>query len=96
MTSNDWWNNSTQPFNTPQARSLLSSGWRSLNRQLDVGFLWQLVWNDSSELSRKTADLLSEVAITLGRKEYEWWANLLSFFSDNTRYKLDEYWNYIN
>jgi hypothetical protein len=95
MNSDYWWNQSAHPLHSPQAKSLLGSGWRSLNRQLNWDFFWHLTQHDSTEMTRKTADLMSEIAITLGRREYAWWANVLSLFSESTRYKLDEFWNYI-
>ncbi|OLP16852.1 AAA family ATPase [Leptolyngbya sp. 'hensonii'] len=78
-----------------QGQSLLKSGWRPLSRDLDLGFLTQLVLNDPMELTRKTLDLVSDLANTLGRRDHTWWANLLNVFSENTRYEIDEYWDYI-
>ncbi len=28
-------------------------------------------------------------------RDYTWWANILNIFSENTRYEIDEFWNYI-
>ena len=81
--------------NNPQAKGLLGAGWRPLSRQLDWGFLLHLVSNDTWELTHKTLNIASDLADALGRNDYAWWANTLSIFSDNTRYKLDEFWNYI-
>lgn len=79
----------------PQAKGLLGAGWRPLNRQLDWGFLWHLLFNDSKELTQKGLDLASDIADAMGRNEYTWWANILNVFSENTRYEVDEFWNYI-
>ncbi|MEM9923784.1 MAG: AAA family ATPase [Cyanobacteria bacterium P01_D01_bin.50] len=76
-------------------QSLLTSGWRPFYRELDWQFLWQLLSNDSQELTQKTLNLTSSLAETLGRKHYTWWANLLNLASEDTRYELDKYWNYI-
>ncbi|MGD1912245.1 MAG: AAA family ATPase [Rivularia sp. (in: cyanobacteria)] len=76
-------------------QSLLTSGWRPFYRELDWEFLWQLLSNDSQELTQKTLNLTSSLAETLGRKHYAWWANLLNLASEDTRYELDKYWNYI-
>ncbi|MDX2098806.1 MAG: AAA family ATPase [Leptolyngbyaceae cyanobacterium bins.59] len=76
-------------------QDLLKSGWRPLYRELDVEFLVQLVTNDPWELGRKSLDLLSDVADALGRRDHSWWANMLHVFSENTRYELDEFWDYI-
>lgn len=76
-------------------QSLLASGWRPFYRELDWDFLWQLLSNDSQELTQKTLNLTSSLAETLGRKHYAWWANLLNIASEDTRYELDKYWNYI-
>ena len=78
-----------------QGQSLLGAGWRPLNRELDWSFLWHLVMHDSAELSKKTVDMASAIADTLGRANYSWWANLLSAVSSGTRYELDEFWSYI-
>jgi ATP-dependent Zn protease len=76
-------------------QSLLASGWRPFNRELDLGFLWQLLHSDSRELTQKSLNLASNVADILGRNNYAWWANLLNIVSDNTRYEVEKFWNYI-
>ncbi len=76
-------------------QSLLASGWRPFNRELDWGFLWQLVSSDSRELTQKSLNLASNVADILGRNNYAWWANLLNVVSENTRYEVEKFWNYI-
>ncbi|MBD1863711.1 MULTISPECIES: AAA family ATPase [Trichocoleus] len=78
-----------------QSQGLLGAGWRPLNRELDWQFLWHLAMHDSAELSKKTVDVASAIADTLGRTNYSGWANLLSVFSSGTRYELDEFWSYI-
>lgn len=84
-----------QLHQNPQAKGLLGAGWRPLSRQFDGEFLWHLVTNDTLELSRKALNVVSEFADAVGRREYAWWANILNVFSENTRYKFDEFWNYI-
>jgi ATP-dependent Zn protease len=86
-------NEGTPTNNTRQ--SLLASGWRPFNRELDWGFLWQLLSSDSRELTQKSLNLASNVADILGRNNYAWWANLLNIVSDNTRYEVEKFWNYI-
>jgi ATP-dependent Zn protease len=86
-------NESTPTNNTRQ--SLLASGWRPFNRELDWGFLWQLLYSDSRELTQKSLNLASNVADILGRNNYAWWANLLNVVSENTRYEVEKFWNYI-
>ena len=78
-----------------QGRGLLGAGWRPLNREFDWNFFSHLVSNDPWELTQKTLDFASDVADVLGRNNYAWWANILSIFSENTRYELDEFWDYI-
>lgn len=78
-----------------QNRGLLGAGWRPLPRQFEWDFLLHLVSNDSLELTQKTLKVVSSIADALGRNYYAWWANLLNVFSENTRYDLDEFWNYI-
>jgi hypothetical protein len=78
-----------------QNRGLLGAGWRPLPRQFEWDFLLHLVSNDSLELTQKTLKVASSIADALGRNYYAWWANLLNVFSENTRYELDEFWNYI-
>jgi ATP-dependent Zn protease len=76
-------------------QSLLSSGWRPLHREFDWRFICELLLNDTQELTQKTLNLASNIADTLGRNNYTWWANLLNVVSDNTRYEVEKYWNYI-
>ena len=78
-----------------QGRGLLGAGWRPLNREFDWDFFCHLVSNDPWELTQKTLDFASDVADVLGRNNYAWWSNILSIFSENTRYELDEFWDYI-
>lgn len=78
-----------------QGLNLLSAGWRPLRREMDWNFLTNLVVNDSQELSNKTLNLVGSVANVLGRNNYAWWANLLNIFTQEVRYEVDEFWNYI-
>lgn len=78
-----------------QKKGLIGSGWRPLYRELDWSYIWHLVCNDSQEILQKTTDITSDIADVLGRNNYAWWANILHVFSDNARYDLDEFWNYI-
>lgn len=81
--------------NNNNRQNLLTNGWRPFHRELDWGFLWHLLSNDTREFSQKSLSLASNVADILGRTNYAWWANLLNVVSDNTRYELEKYWNYI-
>ena len=76
-------------------RHLLANGWRVFQRDFDLGFFWQILWNDSQELNKKTIDLLSYYADALGRNNYSWWSNILNVASDHTRSEFEKYWNYI-
>jgi hypothetical protein len=76
-------------------QTLLASGWRPFYRELNWEFLWHLFSNDSQELTQKTLNLTSSLTETLGRNHYAWWANLMSLTSEDTRYELEKYWNYI-
>jgi ATP-dependent Zn protease len=78
-----------------QNSGLLGAGWLPLSRQFDWDFLLHLVSKDPWELTQKTLDIASDIADTLGRNHYVWWANILSVFSENMRYELDEFWDYI-
>lgn len=95
MGSGYFGNHEDTPVNNPQAKGLLGAGWRPLSRQIDLGFLWHVLSNDSWEVTHKTLNIASDIADALGRNDFAWWANILNVFSDNTRYKLDEFWNYI-
>lgn len=90
---NDSANNFSQ--NNPQNRGLLGSGWRPLHRQLDLEYLLHLASSDPVELAQKTLDAASDIADAMGRHQYSWFANVLNVFSENTRYEIDEFWNYI-
>ncbi|WP_026732759.1 AAA family ATPase [Fischerella sp. PCC 9605] len=76
-------------------QGLLASGWRPFHREFDWEFLWQLMCNDTRELTQKSFNLASSIAETLGRNNYAWWANLLNIASENTRYEVEKFWNYI-
>lgn len=86
--------------NIPQYRDrkdqdLLGSGWQPLYRDLNWGYLWQLLASDPWQLTYKTLDVASDLADALGRNDYAWWANILNIFSEYTRSELDEFWDYI-
>ena len=81
--------------NNLQGRGLLGAGWRPLSRKFDWEFFCHLVSNDPWELTQKALDFTSDIADTLGRSQYTWWANILNVFSENMRYELDEFWNYV-
>ncbi|AKG23218.1 AAA family ATPase [Calothrix sp. 336/3] len=83
------------PNNTNNRQGLLASGWRPLQREFDFGYFAELMSKDSRELSQKTFNLVSNLAETLGRNNYAWWANLLNLASENTRYEVEKYWNFI-
>lgn len=88
--------NDDTPFHKKlQGRGLLGAGWQPLNRQFDWDFFSHLVVNDPWMLTQKTLDISSDIADALGRNYYTWWSNILYVFSENTRYELDEFWNYI-
>lgn len=90
-----WFNHDGYQQNNSQSKGLLGSGWRPLYREFDLEYFWYLASNDPWELTQKSLDLASDVADILGRHQYAWWANILSVFSENTRYELDEFWDYI-
>lgn len=85
---NDEYRNKNQP-------SLLSNGWRPFTRDFDWEFLWKLFSQDGQELTQKSLNLASGIAANLGRNHYAWWANLLNLFSEDTRYEIEKFWNYI-
>jgi hypothetical protein len=76
-------------------RGLLGAGWRPLYRELDWGHLMHLVAHDGAELQRRMMAITSNMANTLGRSQYAWWANLMNLFSQETRFSLDEFWDYV-
>jgi ATPase family associated with various cellular activities (AAA) len=81
--------------NNAQSKGLLASGWRPLNRDLDIGFFANIVVNDTWSLAKRSADFVSDVADALSRKQYSWWANILNVFSDSVQYEFNELWNFI-
>jgi ATPase family associated with various cellular activities (AAA) len=90
-----YFSNRDENGNNPQNRGLLGAGWRPLNRQLDMSFLLHLATNDTWELGQKSMNLFSHLADAMGRNQYSWYANFLNLFSADTKYHLDEFWNYI-
>lgn len=95
MGSGHFENDDSQVRNNLQSRGLLGAGWRPFSRQFEWDFFWHLVSNDPWELTQKTLDIASDIADSLGRNHYAWWANILNVFSENTRYELNEFWDYI-
>jgi hypothetical protein len=81
--------------NNVQNKGLLAFGWRPLNRDLDLEFFASLAINDTWNMTRRAADLVSDIADALSRRQYAWWANILNVFSDNIQYEFNEFWNYI-
>jgi len=81
--------------NNPQSRGLLGAGWRPMYREFNFSYLLHLASNDPLELAQKSLDIASDIADALGRNQYSWFANILNVFSENTRYELDEFWNYL-
>ncbi len=82
-------------YKNPLAKGLLGTGWRPLMRQFDFDYFSHLVTHDGWELAQKSLDVASDLADSIGRRGYEWWANLLNLFSENTQYELDEFWSYV-
>jgi hypothetical protein len=95
MSSEYFGNNDAPLRNNLQGRDLLGAGWRPLSRQFDWDFLLHLASNDPWELTQKTLNFASDLADAVGRNHYTWWANILNVFSENTRYELEEFWDYI-
>jgi hypothetical protein len=95
MSSEYFGNNDAPLRNNLQGRDLLGAGWRPLSRQFDWDFLLHLASNDPWELTQKTLSFASDLADAVGRNHYTWWANILNVFSENTRYELEEFWDYI-
>ncbi|MBE9125059.1 MULTISPECIES: AAA family ATPase [unclassified Coleofasciculus] len=95
MGSDYFGNQNNSIRNNLQSSGLLGAGWRPLSRQFDWEFFLHLVKNDSAELAQKTLDFTSDIADTLGRNHYTFWANILGLFSETMRYELDEFWEYI-
>ncbi len=81
--------------NNAQSKGLLASGWRPLNRDLDIRFFANIVVNDTWSLAKRSADFVSDVADALSRKQYSWWANVLNVFSDSVQYEFNELWNFV-
>ncbi len=81
--------------NNAQNKGLLASGWRPLNRDLDLRFFANIIVNDTWNLTKRTADFLSDIADALSRRQYSWWANILNVFSDSVQYEFNELWDYI-
>ncbi|UKO96763.1 AAA family ATPase [Nostoc sp. UHCC 0870] len=91
----DYFSHSENRPKTQNSQSLLASGWRPLHRELDWEFLWELLHSDTKELTQKSLNLASGMAEILGRNNYTWWANILSLASENTRYEIEKFWNYV-
>lgn len=89
------WHNQDSGQKYPNNKGLLGAGWRPLSRQFDWDFFIHLVTHDSQELAQKTLDFASDIADSLGRNHYTWWSNILNLFSENMRYELDEFLEYI-
>ncbi|ALF52161.1 ATPase AAA [Nostoc piscinale CENA21] len=91
----DYFSGNESTSNNNKQQNLLTSGWRPLQRDLDWEFLWQLAQNDTKEFAQKTFNLASTFSEVLGRNNFTWWANLFAVASENTRYEVEKFWNYI-
>lgn len=87
--------NDSPIYRKNEEQDLLRNGWRPLYRDFDPQFLLEIVSNDPGKITQKSFNLLSRVADILGRTNYAWWANILNLFSDDLRYDIDEFWDYI-
>jgi hypothetical protein len=87
--------NSRQGRDGAQNKGLLAAGWRPLSRDLDLGFLWNIMWNDPVNLTKKGLDLVSDITDATGRREFSWLANFFNLFSDHLQYEVNEFWNFI-
>jgi hypothetical protein len=87
--------NSRQGRDGAQNKGLLAAGWRPLSRDLDLGFLWNIMWNDPINLTKKGLDLISDITDATGRREFSWLANFFNLFSDHLQYEVNEFWNFI-
>ena len=85
---NDEYSNKNKP-------TLLANGWRPFTREFDWEFFWEIFSQDTQEFTQKSLNLASSIAENLGRNHYAWWANILNLFSEDTRYEIEKYWNYI-
>jgi len=94
MVFDDFRNNEGNSANNNR-QNLLSSGWRPLQRDFDLGYFGQILFHDTQELTQKSINLASYYADALARRDYSWWANLLNVASDYTRGELQKFWNYI-
>ncbi len=74
---------------------MLGAGWKPLQREIELGYLWQVASSDPGELTHQTIDLVSDLADALTRTNHSWWANILNVFSDYTRSDINEFWDYI-
>lgn len=95
MSSFSFWRKDEQKDPYHQKKGLLGNGWRPLEREFNWNFFWNLVSNDSEKLLQATLDITSDIANTLGRNEYAWWANILHLFGEDIRYEIEEFWEYI-
>jgi ATPase family associated with various cellular activities (AAA) len=96
MTDSNFLNDSPSGNSTKlKGQGLLGAGWRPLYRELDWGHLLHLIANDGPELQRRMMAITSNLANTLGRSQYAWWANLMNLFSQETQFSLDEFWDYL-
>jgi ATP-dependent Zn protease len=78
-----------------QNKGLLAAGWRPLNRNLDLGFLLNIITNDTWNFAKRSADFVSDLADATSRTQYSWLANILNVFSDSVQYEFNELWDYI-
>ncbi len=65
-------------------RDLLGAGWKPLQREIDLGYLWQVASSDPGEFTHQAVDLVSDLADAVTRTHHSWWANILNVFSVTT------------
>jgi hypothetical protein len=54
-----------------------------------------VVFNDTWNFAKRSADFLSDLADATSRTQYSWFANILNVFSDSVQYEFNELWDYI-
>lgn len=91
----DYFHNHDNESTNNNRHNLIASGWRPFQRDFDWEYFQQLIYNDTQELTQRSANLISFYADILARKDFAWWANLLNLGSDYTRGEFQKFWNFI-
>lgn len=78
-----------------QSKQILDAGWKPLAKEFDLSFFMETAFSDPLTMLNKALDAAGAVANVLGRNNQAWWSNAVNAFGNETRWALENLWDYI-